>query len=390
MKKVIQILLALVLISAIFYAGRIYGEYNVRAVQNGVDLGPFWESWNLLEEKFVSSTESDENAVEITSEEKVYGAIRGLAASYNDPYTVFFPPEENALFESDIQGEFSGIGIEIGVKNNALTVVSPLKRTPADKAGLLPEDIIVEIDGIPAISMSPSAAAKMIRGERGTEVVLSILREGESALLEVPIVRDVIEIPTIETEIRGDVFIISFYTFNARATEEFFDAIERYEATGLSKLIIDVRGNPGGFLGSAIDIASLFVDKGEVVVTESFENRRADSVELSKGYNAVDKDDEIIVLIDGGSASASEILAGALRDYDIATLVGENSYGKGSVQELIPITKDTALKLTIARWILPSGSQISEEGIEPDVLIERDSDTEADEILDEALKILAQ
>ena len=388
MKNLLKVLLVVLLCVALFSAGRMYGEHTVRDVQNDIDLGPFWEAWGILENKFVSSTDKEEDE-ELTSQDKVYGAIRGLAASYKDPYTVFFPPEENELFESDIQGEFSGIGIEIGVKNNALTVVSPLNKTPAFRAGLQAEDIIVEIDGVESVSISPSAAAKMIRGEQGTEVVLTILREGEMEFLEIPIIRDVIEIPTIETEVQGDVYIISFYTFNARATEEFFAAMQNYERSGLSKLIIDVRGNPGGFLNSAIDIASLFIEKDKVVVTESFENKRPDAIRLSKGFNIVDEDDQIIMLTDGGSASASEILAGALRDYDRAQLVGENTFGKGSVQELVPITRDTALKLTIARWILPSGEQISEDGIEPDVLIEDDTETEEDEILLKALEILA-
>ena len=390
MKKLFWITLFVLLLIISFSLGSFYGQRNVSDKYDDVDLGPLWEAWDILEDRYVPSNDSALKETDVSDEDKVYGAIRGLAASYEDPYTSFFPPEENEIFESDIQGEFSGIGIEIGTIDGLLTVISPLKGTPADLAGLEAEDIIAEIDGVESSSISPSLAAQRIRGERGTEVVLGIIRAGESSILQVPIVRDTIQIPTIKTEIVDDVFVIEFYTFNALATEKFIEAIVEFSDSGLRDLVIDVRGNPGGFLSSAVDIGSLFVEKDKVIVTEDYGDNRPQNVRVSKGLATIAPGVDIAVLIDTGSASASEILAGALRDYERAILIGTNTFGKGSVQELVNITSDTALKVTIARWILPLGEQISEEGIAPDVEIEDDPETEEDEVLLEAIKVLTQ
>ena len=390
MKKLFWIALFVLFLIISFSLGSFYGQKNVSDKYGDVDLGPLWEAWDILEDRYVPSNDSALKETEVSNEDKVYGAIRGLAAAYEDPYTSFFPPEENEIFESDIQGEFSGIGIEIGTIDGLLTVISPLKGTPADLAGLEAEDIIAEIDGVESSSISPSLAAQRIRGERGTEVVLGIVRAGESSILQVPIVRDTIQIPTIKTEIVDDVFVIEFYTFNALATEKFIEAIVEFSDSGLRDLVIDVRGNPGGFLSSAVDIGSLFVEKDKVIVTEDYGDNRPQNVRVSKGLATIAPGVDIAVLIDTGSASASEILAGALRDYDRATLIGTNTFGKGSVQELVNITNDTALKVTIARWILPLGEQISNEGIAPDVEVEDDPETEEDEVLLEAIKVLTQ
>jgi len=385
MKKLFWILLIILGLILAFSVGSIHGQKNVTAQYDDVDLGPLWEAWDILEDKYVPSSESALDESEVSDRDKVYAAIRGLAASYEDPYTTFFPPEENEEFEADIQGEFSGIGIEIGVVDGLLTVISPLKGTPADKAGLQAEDIIVKIDGSDSATISASSAAKRIRGERGTTVTLSIARSGENEAIEVPIIRDLIEIPTIKTFTQDGVFVIEFYSFNALATEKFVEAILEFSETGIKDLVIDLRGNPGGFLTSAVDIGSLFIEKGEVIVTEDYGDNRAKNVRVSKGLATISEEVDIAVLVNAGSASASEILAGALRDYKIATLVGSNTFGKGSVQELIDITDDTALKVTIARWILPSGEQISEDGITPEIEIVDDPETDSDEVLDAAI-----
>ena len=378
----------IILIVGSFFIGTLYGQKNIVAQYDGVDLGPLWEAWNTLEEKYVPSSSDAKSESEVTDEDKVYAAIRGLASAYDDPYTSFFPPSENELFESDIQGEFSGIGIEIGVVNDVLTVISPLKRTPAERAGLRAQDIIAEINGVDSLTINPSEAAQRIRGERGTIVTLGIARAGEGELIQIPITRDLIEIPTIETSVRDGVFIIEFYTFNARATEEFIAALLEFQESGVRDLIIDLRGNPGGFLSSAVDIASLFIEKDQIVVTEDYGGNAPNNIRRSKGLATIGGATQIAILTDAGSASASEILAGALRDYDLATLIGTNTFGKGSVQELVTITDETSLKITIARWILPSGEQISNDGIDPDIEVEDDPETETDEVLERALQFL--
>jgi carboxyl-terminal processing protease len=352
--------------------------------QEDVDLSTFWKVWNTLESKFVHNASSTPP----TSEELIYGAAMGLADAYGDPYTIFLPPAESEMFAEDISGNFEGVGMEIGVRDGILTVVAPLKGTPAERAGLMPKDKIIAIDGVSSERMSSDKAVTLIRGERGTAVTFTILR-GDDEILEIPVVRDVIEIPTIDTELREDgVFVISLYNFGATSPDLFRDALEEFSNANTADLVIDVRGNPGGFLEAAVDMASWFLPDGAVVVREDLGAGTKEKVQRSRGYDAFNENLDLVVLIDGGSASASEILAGALKDHDIATIVGMPSFGKGSVQELINITSDTSLKVTIARWLTPDGISISNGGLIPDVEVEYDPDTDIDEQLERAAELL--
>jgi len=301
-----------------------------------------------------------------------------------DPYSIFLNPEEMSIFEEDLSGEFIGIGIEVDKEDNILTVVSPLRGTPAYKAGLLPGDRIIKIDGNSTFELSIDEAVKLIRGPKKTVVTLTIER-GLDEILEIAITRDVISIPILEKEfITDDIFHISLLSFDVRATQEFGFAIGEFLHSSASKLILDLRNNPGGFLESAIDISSLFIPEGKIITIEDM-GKGTDIPHYSKGYNVIKnkKDFEMVVLINKGSASASEILAGALSEHNIATLVGEPSFGKGSVQELVPITKDTALKITVAKWLTPERHQISEGGLTPDIVIEGE-----DAQLEKAIEIL--
>lgn len=325
------------------------------------DMGDFWKAWNTLNQRFVE-THSTTSAP--TAEARIWGAIQGLAAAYGDPYTVFMPPVEAKQFQDDIRGDFEGVGMEVGIKDGVLTVVAPLKGTPAERAGLRSGDMIIAIDKASTDGMSTDAAVKLIRGKKGTTVTFTIIRDGESS--EIPVMRDTIQVPTIETELKDGVFVISFYSFTANSSQLFAGAISEFNASGSDKLLIDLRSNPGGYLESAVAIAGHFLPKGTVVVTEDYKGKRENVVHRSPARPAVKDSVRVAILIDQGSASASEILAGALQDEGRATLVGTRSFGKGSVQELVEINGG-ALKVTIARWLTPSGRSISDGGLTPDI-----------------------
>ncbi len=339
-----------------------------KPVREQTDLTEFWEVWALMEEKYVSASSTDE----VTTQERIEGAIKGLVKSYGDPYTVFLPPSDASMFEDDISGNFGGVGMEVGLREGLVTVIAPLPNTPATRAGIVSKDVIVEIDGKSTEGMSIDEAVRLIRGEAGSTVALKIYREGEVEILEIEVIREVISIPTVDTEKKGDVFVISLYSFNAIAEAKMEDALQEYARSGASKLIIDLRGNPGGFLQSAVAIASYFVPAGKTIVREGFGDGTDEEIYRSQGKSLGQyMPDEMLVLVDGGSASASEILAGALQEHGIAKLLGEQTFGKGSVQELVSLKDGSSLKVTVARWFTPNGVSISEGGLTPDILIER-------------------
>ncbi len=339
-----------------------------KSTADNVDLSEFWYVWNLMEEKFVTSASTDM----VTTEDRIHGVIRGLVESYKDPYTVFFPPTDAIEFDLNISGNFGGVGMEVGIRDSLVTVIAPLPNTPAAHAGIAAADIIVKIDDIYTQGITIDEAVKLIRGEKGTVVVLTIFREGEVEFLEISITRDIISIPTVETELRDGVFIISLYSFNELAEDKMRRALIEYKKSGTRKLILDLRGNPGGLLQSSVDIGSYFIDSGKVIVREHFGDKSQDRLFRSQrktlGRYAPQ---EMVVLIDGGSASASEILAGALSYHGIATLIGESTFGKGSVQELVHLPDGSSVKITTARWLKPDGTSISDEGIIPDITITR-------------------
>ncbi len=332
-----------------------------------VDLADFWRTWNALDAKFIETHASSSLP---TSKEKIWHAIQGLASSYNDPYTVFLPPEEAKVFQEDIAGNFEGVGMEIGTKEGLLTVIAPLKGTPAERAGILPGDGILTIDGTSTEGLSSDEAVKLIRGEKGTSVVFRMLRDGE--VIELTAIRDTIEVPTIDTsyDAQTGIYTLSLYSFTANSSKLFGTALADFRTSGANKLIIDLRGNPGGYLEASVSMAGYFLPEGSVVVTEDYKGKRENIVHRSKGKIGVPQGTEVVVLINQGSASASEILAGALQDAGIATLIGSHSFGKGSVQELVEINGG-ALKVTVARWLTPSGRSISDGGLKADIEVAR-------------------
>ncbi len=378
-----------------------------------VDFSSFWKVWNIVNKKYVSNDGSN-------NQEKVWGAISGLVGSLDDPYSVFFPPEEAEIFKSDISGEFQGVGMEIGIKNSTLVVIAPLKGTPAEKAGILPGDKIIKIDDKTSAGIPIREAVKLIRGPKGEKVVLTIIRNGDKNPIIIPITRGVITIPTINTKVIGknpnlsnkkgdggnkisngdnitknknDIFVISLYNFSANSANLFRESLRKFVLSGKNKLIIDLRGNPGGYLESSVDMASWFLPAGKIIVQEDFGSKNKKKVYRSRGYDIFKNDLKMVILVNGGSASASEILAGALQEHKKAILVGTQTFGKGSVQELIKITDKASLKITVARWLTPNGISISKEGLTPDVKIKitmEDIKAGRDLQMEKAIEILSK
>lgn len=363
----------------------LFGDRLDATPDTDADLTTFWKAWNALNSRFV---ETHATGTPPTAEQKIWGAIQGLAASYNDPYTVFMPPSEAKQFQDDIRGDFEGVGMEIAVKDGTLTVIAPLKGTPAERAGLRAGDKILAINEQATDGMTSDAAVKIIRGPKGTTVTFMILRDGVPS--EIPVVRDTIQVPTIETESVDGVFVISFYSFTANSSQLFGRALAEFRASGSNKLIIDLRSNPGGYLDSAVSVASYFLPRGAAVVTEDYKGKQENVVHRSRGLEGLPAGTSVVLLIDQGSASASEILAGALQDAGVATLIGMSSFGKGSVQELVEINGG-ALKVTVARWLTPAGQSISEGGLTPDIEVKyssEDRDAERDPQKDRAIRYL--
>jgi len=405
-RKIVSIVISVLLLVGVFVAGVYVGQERIPYIErvssvinketpdtrSAVDFEPFWKAWNVIDEKFVGVGDS----ATTTSENFVYGAIEGLVSSLNDPYSVFLRPEEAEQFGEDIRGKFGGVGMEVGVRDGTLTVIAPLKDTPAERAGVRAGDQIIRIDGEVAADLSIDEAIGKIRGEVGTAVVLTLARQGESEVFDVSIVRGTIKIPTIETETLPDdgVFVIRLFNFNANASSEFRKALEKFVKSGTRDLVVDLRGNPGGFLNAAIDIASWFVPKGEPIVREVFDGTgREEEVHRSNGSRIDGPEIGIVVLVDGGSASASEIVAGALHDHGVATLVGATTFGKGSVQELVDITDTAQLKITVAQWLTPDGTSISDGGLAPDIEVDitpEDIENDLDPQLDRAIEVLKQ
>jgi len=396
-KILISVLAVVVLISnsaASYYLGFNNGFKETKNIviegisggetEESTDFSVFWQAWDTLKKEHI-------NGKDISNQDLVYGAIKGLTESLDDVNTVFFTPEDYKKFNEDISGSFSGIGAEIGIRNDQLLIIAPLKGSPAEQAGLLAKDKILKVNDESTDGISVDEAVKLIRGPQGTEVILSIFRNDWDKPRDFKIVRNTIEIPTVEWSMEeGGIAHVELYNFNANTDTVFYgamiDIILDQKAKGV---VLDLRNNPGGYLNVAVNLAGWFLEKGQVVAKERF----ADGTErvFKAAGNEALKDTPVVVLINGGSASASEILAGALRVNRNVKLVGETSYGKGTVQELQNLKDDSALKITIANWLLPDDSIIEKNGLKPDVemvLTEKDIEAGLDPQLDKALEII--
>lgn len=357
---------------------------NKNSQDKTIDFSLFWKVWNVLQDKYVDGAKLDAHTL-------FYGAIKGMLAATGDPYTTFFDPKENQSFQEDISGTFEGIGAEMGIKNEILTVIAPLEGMPAEKAGLMAGDKVAKIDDKTTTSMTLEEAVSKIRGAKGTEVKLTIFRNGEEEYRTITVKRDTILVKSVRFEMKENaVAYIRVSRFGDDTKKEFQAAVRQTLDNKPSGLIIDLRNNPGGFLETSIDMASLMLPSGQIVVME--EDGKRERKELKSRGGDVLSGIRTVVLINEGSASASEILAGALKDNrDNVTLVGKKSFGKGSVQELIPMSKDTSVKITVAHWLTPLGHQINNVGISPDIevgLTGDDVNNKRDPQLDKALEIL--
>lgn len=375
-----------------FYAGEssIPSLYKVRGVTNtetrvnDADFNVFWDAWKTAADKYVDRKTID-------PQKMVYGAIKGMVASLGDPYSSFFTPDQSKMLEDDISGSFSGIGAEIGFKNGVLTIIAPLNDSPAQKTGLRAGDKIIKIDNGFTGELSLEEAVTKIRGERGTHVVLNIMREEFTEPRDFAITRDTIKVPLVALRMEQEnIAYIQLFNFLGDIDQEFQTVARQALAQGAKKVVLDLRNNAGGFLDSAIETASFFVPEGEIVAIEDFGNNGKQRNEFhSKGYRYFQKM-PVVLLIDGGSASAAEIVAGALKDARNIPLVGEKTFGKGSVQEVVDLANGTSIKITVAKWLTPSGASIHEQGIEPTVKVEmtaQDKDEGKDPQLAKALEI---
>lgn len=351
---------------------------------NEADYSLLWETLDLLNTKYVDRP--------LDQRKLMYGAVAGLVNATGDPYTVFFDPDESKKFAEELQGSFDGIGAEIGIKDDQLVVVAPLDGTPAKKAGLMPGDAILAINDESTGIMTVDVAVSKIRGKAGTEVKLTILPKGKREPKEVKIIRAKIEIKSVEfsskTIDNKKIAVIKMNRFGEDTKGAFDEAVAKVLSGNYNGLILDLRNNPGGYLEIAVAIASNWIESGEIVLKEKGNGNESNEYKAT-GLNRL-KGVKTVVLVNGGSASASEILAGALQDYKLATLVGEKTFGKGSVQELTELKNDSTLKITIAKWFTPKDRGINKIGLEPDIMVElkaEDAAKDLDPQMEKALEI---
>ncbi len=369
--KRILLVLGLVLLIVVIFGGGWWLGYRTQPSPPAtpVDLSLFWQAWKVVDDKYVPNINAT-TTKPITVEDRVWGATSGMVDSLGDPYSTFLPPKENKLFNQEIDGNFGGVGMEVGVRDKVLTVVAPLKGTPSERVGIKAGDKIIQIDDTASSKLPIEQAIGLIRGEVGTTVRLKILRGPQNTPFDFKVVRANIDIPTLDTQmLPKGVFLIRLYNFSAPAPDLFRKALRQFIEARSDKLIIDLRGNPGGYLEAAVDLASWFLPASQTVVIEDYGGKKEPRIYRSRGYDVFNDRLKLAILVDGGSASASEILAGALREHGRATLVGEKTFGKGSVQELIPVDGNAALKLTVARWLTPKGVSLSHDGLTPDVVV---------------------
>lgn len=397
-----KLVLKILTVSFIFSFGYVLGSHGYKITQpsffefkvdrslpagKNVDFSLFWKVWDMLGSSYYDKSK-------LNPTKMVEGAISGMVASIGDPYTVYLPPEENKVVEEDLEGSFGGVGIQIGFKGKQLAVIAPLPDTPAEKAGIKAGDFILAIkDEKKKIDrttggMSLPEAVQIIRGPSGSEVILTLLRDGQEKPIEVKLVRADIKVPSVVLTFEGknkDVAYLKLLKFGGETDNEWNRAVSEILSSKATGIVLDLRNNPGGYLQEAVNIASDFLDPGTVVVSQDVNGKKDDfktnRLPRLKKYH-------LVVLVNEGSASASEILAGALRDQAQVKLIGKTTFGKGTIQEPKNINGGAGLHITIARWLTPKGEWVNEKGLKPDVEVDDKPDTAEDEQFNKALEVL--
>lgn len=401
-KKAIKFYTSIFLLGVFFVGGMVFGlQYrepqdsqkvidetskglkNIFSNQDNIDTDLFEEVWNVLHNEYLDKAN-------INDQDLFYGAISGMVDALGDPHSIFLDPQLAKEFSQELEGSFSGIGAEIGLRDGHLVVIAALTGTPAERAGLKSGDRILAVDDKDMAGISSSEAVTYIRGERGTEVILTILPKNSQTPKELTIMREKIDIPSVVYKMEDNIAIIEITNFNDDTDERLAKVAQQIINDNPQGVIIDLRNNPGGYLATAVEIASYWLEPGQVVVRESFSDKRND-----QDYKAFKRNSlshfKTVVLVNEGSASASEILAGALQDYNLAQIVGMTTFGKGSVQQLMNLKDRSSVKLTVAKWLTPNGRTIDGQGIKPDYEIDlsvEDYDNGLDPQLDKAKELI--
>ena len=369
----------------LLYTGQAGSGALMEDPEKNVNPAIMWGVWRMLQKNYISPER-------LKTQDMLYGAVGGLVAAIGDPYTVFMTPSENQDFHESLQGKLEGIGAELTLREGDVVVVAPLKGSPAEAAGLQPEDIIVKVNTKEVQGQTLAKVVEQIRGPKGTSVHLDILRPGESDLLPMDIVRDEIKVPSVEYEVKktatGSVGYIALNQFGDDSVDEVRAALDSFEDKDLQGLVFDVRYNGGGYLEGAVELCSFFLKEGKVV---SVQRRMGEPVHHYVSGHIVFPDLPMAVLINEGSASASEIFAGALQDHKRATVVGKKSFGKGTVQEVFDLPGGSSIRITTAKWLTPGGRDLGSEGVIPDIDIDRtreDRENKRDPQLDAAIEWL--
>ena len=347
------------------------------------DFSTFWEAWQTINDNYLRNEST-------TNTEKVQGAINGLVGSLGDPYSEYFTPEGSQQFQENIAGNFGGVGAQLGTATSGqVVIIAPLKGTPADIAGLKAGDAIIAINGTSTAGMSVDDAVNLIRGEAGTSVTLSILRSGWEKPRDFKIMRAKIAVPNVELEMKGGIAHITLAEFTEDANVLFYQALVKALTANAKGIVLDLRDDPGGYLEVAVNLTGYFLKPGSVVVQEV--GRTVPEQTFRATGDGALANFPLVILVNKGSASAAEILAGALHDNRHIPLVGETTFGKGTVQELEPLSDGSSIKLTVAHWVLPSGRILDHDGIVPDypvTISDSDLTQGRDPQLDKAIEVL--
>lgn len=346
---------------------------------NDVNFSIFWEAYQKLVSNYVGT---------IDAKKFLYGAIEGGFASTDDPYTNFMSPDITSEFENELTGELEGIGVKIGILDNIPAVIAPLPGSPAEKAGLKAKDKIIKVDDSDTSNLTIDEVVDKIRGKEGTTVKLTVERDGENKTFEIQ--REKISVETVTVSYDGDVAILEISEFGTDTQEEFLKAVTEIKQKNISKVVLDLRNNPGGLLDGAVDVASQFFAKDTLVVTEEGKSYKED---LKTTGDPVLENVKLVVLVNGGSASAAEILAGAVQDHGRGEIIGEKTFGKGTVQQYENLSDGSSVKITIAKWLTPKGTSIDKNGITPDIEVSEPDNIlfeENDPVINRAMQELSK